>query len=194
MRHQLYHAPLSPMPDIPVPNHYGAFGVKRRHDVHRGVDLYCEVGSTVCAIESGTVVHVDPHFTGPEDDTPWWNPTEAVYIEGDTGCFCYGEIRITRCAGVLDDEKREQLKDEEFFKELPFFFKEGDEVKAGDGLGTVLQVLKEDKGKPMSMLHMELHRHGYKHRIEHRIYEMQLDPTLVLMQCRSKPKNVFGFF
>ena len=59
----LYHPPLLPMPDIPIPNHYGAYLQKRKHDVHTGVDLYAEDGSTVYAVEDGEVVIVK-WFTG----------------------------------------------------------------------------------------------------------------------------------
>lgn len=167
----LYYLPLDPMPDVPVPNHYGAFGVKRRHDVHRGVDLYTKVGDCVYAIESGVVVLIDKNFTGTQDKTPWWNDTQAIYIEGNTGVFCYGEILLRKLT------------------EKSYKWKLGDSVMQGDRLGSVLQVLKKDKGKPMSMLHIELHRHGLAYRKEHNIYDMQLDPTLVLMQCACKGRK-----
>ena len=50
-----YHPPLLPMPDVPIPNHYGAYLQKRKHDVHTGVDLYASDGAAVYAIESGEV-------------------------------------------------------------------------------------------------------------------------------------------
>ena len=36
----IYYPPLLVMPDIPVGNHFGSFGVQRKHDYHTGVDLY----------------------------------------------------------------------------------------------------------------------------------------------------------
>jgi hypothetical protein len=68
---------------------------------------------------------------------PWWNNTRAVYIEGNTGVFNYGEIQ-----------------------EVPGL-KVGDMVKEGQIIGSVLTVLKKFKGRPMSMLHLELYDHGY---------------------------------
>ena len=159
---KLYHSPLKPMPDIPIPNHYGAFGVKRKYDTHRGVDLYCDNGSPVYAVEDGVVEWEDNAFTGINNNTEWWNDTEALYIEGDTGCMCYGEITIRHDINL----------------------KEGIVVDGGTLIGHVRTVLKQDKGKPMSMLHFELHRHGYAFRRSNGIYEMQLDPTLILMQCK----------
>lgn len=46
----IYHPPLLPMPDIPMCLHYGTFLVKRRFDVHTGVDLYAPVDANVYAI------------------------------------------------------------------------------------------------------------------------------------------------
>ena len=163
-----YHAPLIPMSDIPVPNHYGAYMQKRKHSVHTGIDLYAPEGSNVFAIESGRVV-LKRIFTGPQDGTPWWNETWAVYIHGDTGTMCYGEI--------LPESN----------------IKEGIMVEGGQKIGTVIPVLKNDKGKATSMLHFALHSHGFELMIQHndlnddaRFYELQQDPTLLLMQCKAK--------
>lgn len=68
---------------------------------------------------------------------PWWNDTRAVYVEGETGVFNYGEIQ--------------ELKN----------LKVGDYVTQGQFLGYVMIVLKKFKGRPMSMLHLELYDHGY---------------------------------
>lgn len=131
------HQPLNPMPPIPYgPKHPGAFGVDRHLHVHTGVDLYAPHGSPVRAMEAGEVISI-AWFTGPSIDMPWWNDTRAVYIEGATGVFNYGEIQ-----------------------EFPTL-KVGDTVKQGQLIGSVMTVLKKFKGRPMSMLHLELYDHGY---------------------------------
>jgi len=44
------------MPDFPVLQHHGAFGARRKFNVHSGIDLYAPVGEPVYAVEDGTVV------------------------------------------------------------------------------------------------------------------------------------------
>ena len=120
---------------LPIGEHPGAFGVKRKHHHHEGVDLYCRNGNTIDAVERGIVVAVIP-FTGEHatPPSPWWNDTWAVLVEGDSGVVVYGEIRPD--------------------------VRVGDEVVPGWTIGWVTQVLKVDKGRPMSMLHLELHQRG----------------------------------
>lgn len=159
-------APLNFMPSVPIGDqHPGAFGVKRHKHVHTGVDLYAPYGCPVRAIEDGVVIKID-WFTGPSIDMPWWNDTRAVYIEGKTGVFCYGEVR-----------------------EYPDL-KVGDEVKQGDYFAYVVTVLKKYKGRPMSMLHLELYGHGYtdtwrEWKIGDPKPEHLKDPTLYLLQVAS---------
>ena len=111
-------------PDAP-----GQFGAPRKHDFHTGIDLYCEAGDKVAAVESGKVVAIEA-FTGPDAESPWWNETWAVLIEGASGVAVYGEIQ----PGV----------------------KVGDTVKQYETIGFVAPVLKTFKGRPMVMLHLEL--------------------------------------
>lgn len=113
-----------------LPGYEGSFGAIRKHDVHTGVDLYCTAGAEVGAIEEGEVIGVLP-FTGPHADSPWWNDTYAVLIQGASGIFCYGEIQPEVQVGWR--------------------------VKEGESIGVVIPVLKKNKGKPMSMLHLELY-------------------------------------
>jgi hypothetical protein len=87
-------------------------------------------------MEAGKIISIE-WFTGPSISMPWWNDTRAVYVEGNTGVFNYGEIQ-----------------------ELPHL-KIGDFVDQGAVLGSVLNVLRKYKGRPMSMLHVELYDHGY---------------------------------
>lgn len=113
--------------------HPGAFGFKRKNHTHEGVDLYAPVGTPVFAVEAGQVVRVVP-FTGEAAGSPWWLATQAVFIEGASGVVLYGEI-------------------------LPVVA-EHDFVAAGQTIGHVTQVLARDKGRPMAMLHLELHMKG----------------------------------
>lgn len=112
----------------------GSFGAKRKYDTHTGVDLYCNPGDDIFAIEAGVVVGVF-QFTGVECDSPWWNDTYCVLIEGNSGVILYGEIKPDIYVGAL--------------------------VKEAERIGSAMQVLKEDKGKPTTMLHLELYKKGY---------------------------------
>ena len=100
---------------VPQGEELGAFGVRRKFDVHTGVDLYCENGDEVISIEDGIVVAVEP-FTGEIAGFPWWNNTYAVAVLGKSGVINYGEI-IPEC-------------------------KVNDIVKEGDTIGYVTPVLK----------------------------------------------------
>ncbi len=111
----------------------GAFGAIRKHDRHCGIDLYSDPGEEVLAVECGTVVAVEP-FTGVEAESPWWNDTACALVEGASGVVVYGEIRPQVTVGRF--------------------------VERGTVIGSVLTVLRQDKGRPMSMLHLELHTHG----------------------------------
>ena len=126
---------------IPVGDHPGAFACQRKHEKHTGVDLYCKDDTDIRAVESGIVVGIE-HFTGEWDNSPWWNNTDCVLIEGPTGVVCYGEIEPVDTLKV------------------------GDSVAQGEYIADVRQVLKEGKhrhdipGHSTSMLHMELYPHG----------------------------------
>jgi murein DD-endopeptidase MepM/ murein hydrolase activator NlpD len=121
---------------LPSKKETGSFAFKRKFDIHTGVDLYCEDGEKVFAIEDGKIVNIEK-FTGEWAGSPWWENTEAILIEGASGVICYGE--------VLVDESIRREK----------------EVKEGDFLGVIKRVLKKDKGlNPSSMLHFELYKAG----------------------------------
>ncbi|MFC1638725.1 M23 family metallopeptidase [Patescibacteria group bacterium] len=114
-------------PDAP-----GRFAAVRRHDIHTGVDLYCEVGQEVVAVEDGTVFYVE-NFTGPnaDDPSPWWNDTQAVMVRGASGTVVYGEVES--------------------------LVEAGDTVRRGQVIAVVRRsVLKRFKGRPTVMLHFEL--------------------------------------
>lgn len=119
---------------LPLPPHPGAYGVERAHHVHEGIDLYCAEGTPVQAVEAGTIVAIIP-FTGAKANSDWWHDTDAMLVEGASGVVLYGEI-------------------------VPAGKQPGDTVQRGETLGHVKQVLKTDKGRPMSMLHLEFHDAG----------------------------------
>lgn len=62
--------------------------------------------------------------------------------------------------------------------------KVNDIVVPGWTIGHVKKVLKEDKGRPMSMLHLELHRHGTRdaYAWEEERPKSLMDPTPYLME------------
>lgn len=126
---------------IPVGNHPGAFATQRKYEKHTGVDLYSYDGAMVHAVENGTVVAIEK-FTGEQDNSPWWNNTECILVEGPSGVVCYGEVKPRSSIKV------------------------GDTVTRHQWIASVKQVLKDGKqrldipGHSVSMLHMELYPHG----------------------------------
>ncbi len=140
-------------PDAP-----GCFGAVRSRDQHTGVDLYCDPGTRVIAVESGTIVAIQP-FTG-FNESPWWRDTWAIMIRGNSGVLVYGEI--LPMAEVV----------------------EGKHVKAGEVIGSVIPVLKSFKGRPMVMLHFEQYNERARDtvwwKLDEPIPEGLLDPTNLL--------------
>lgn len=160
--------PLDQVPSLPGAQ--GRFGAARRHDVHSGVDLYAPPRAVVRAVETGVVVAVDPLFTGGPD-SPWWQKTAAVMVEGASGVVLYGEV----AAGVGV----------------------GQEVSAGEAVGEVAAVLRERPGKayrnPLSMLHLELYGRGARAAawwLPGARPEGLLDPTGLLEAAAAGPPGV----
>lgn len=147
---------------IPINDELGSFGVKRKFDVHTGVDLYCQEGDDVYSIEHGKILSIEP-FTGEIAGFPWWNNTYAVSIKGKYGIINYGEI----------------LPNEDLFI--------GKEIPEGYNIGKVTPVLKKDKKKvpSTSMLHLELYKEYDGKWIEWNLNEEKpeylLDPTQLLI-------------
>ena len=76
-------------------------------------------------------------FTGPIVDSPWWNTTYSIVIKSHSGYILYGEIMI---------EPNLKL---------------GSIIQAGEKIGNIIPVLKQNKGKnPIHMLHLELYSTG----------------------------------
>lgn len=128
--------PLKTKIKIPSTTEPGSFGFARRHDIHTGVDLYCKDGEPVYAIEDGIIANYGP-FTGIGAESPWWEDTDFICIKGRSGKILYGEIVINR--NLLSQTN----------------------VKEGDLLGHVKRVIRVDKGRPMTMLHIELYNEKY---------------------------------
>ena len=132
--------------EIPVGPHLAAFGVERAHHMHEGMDFYGQDGEDVFAVEKGVIVAIE-EFTGPQVGSPWWNQTWSVLVEGETGVVVYGEI--------IPDAH----------------IKVGEMVGMGQLIGQIRQVLTKNKGRPMSMLHLELHHHGTRKSSEWKVGE-----------------------
>lgn len=143
---------------LPVGSHVGAFGVKRKHHWHEGVDLYVPKATPITAVEAGVVVAVVP-FTGPAAGLPWWLDTKAVFVEGETGVVVYGEIAP--------------------------HIEVGTEVVPHSLIGVAIPVLRTNKGRPMCMLHLELHQLGSRSAPEwltEQKPEVLMDPTPYLLE------------
>lgn len=151
--------------EIPLRPHPGSFGYIRKNHIHEGVDLYCEPNDPVYAIEAGVVVNIFD-FTGEKANppTPWWENTQGVVIQGENYTYNYGEILAS--SGL----------------------KIGDTVAEGQEIGVVKTVLKKNKGRPQTMLHLELYDKSIVRAIDS--WELNtphplglLDPTPLLRAC-----------
>jgi len=147
---------MNPLKKFQLPHEQGKFGAIRKHDIHTGIDLYCDLHEPVYAIESGQVTKVEP-FTGRSTDSPWWRDTHCVVVRGRSGYILYGEI--APCVFI------------------------GDFVKEGQELGKVLRVCWKDKGLPTTMLHLELYdrdREPATWKLDEEIPDGLLDPTCLI--------------
>ena len=125
------HLPVNIIEKVPKAGEAGYFGVKRKFDIHTGIDLYTEEGEPVYSLYHGTIVAIE-NFTGESAGSPWWNETNSVLVENEHGVILYGEL-----------EPNPNIKI-------------GDVIEPDTLLGNVKRVLKKDKGKnPTSMLHIE---------------------------------------
>ena len=162
---------------IPRFNEPGAFGSIRKYDIHEGVDIYCEEGTTVSAVEDGKVV-ASYQYTGAAANCEWWNDTWCIKVKGKSGVVTYGELAMPDSLPqvTLSNGKEYGIK-------YPVV---GSKTKAGDFIGIVGCVLKENKLRPdirhhsTSMLHMELrketcHIDGWK--LDGERDKRLLDPT-----------------
>jgi len=148
----------------------GSFAFPRKFDIHTGVDLYCAPGTLVHAVEHGIVTNIEV-FTGPRVGSPWWHETKAVWVKGLSGVVVYGEITPS----VVIGEK----------------------VTPDTIIGNVKKVLKKNKNKPMSMLHLELYSHEMNETVIWKIGKPKpqhlKDPTPYLCRSLSRSENSITF-
>lgn len=161
-RHYLFEKDVSwSLPDLErYPQ--SVFGAQRKHDVHTGVDIFVPDGTKVFPIKAGKVIRVE-WFTGSQSTppTPWWNDTQAVWVQSDyfNTVYLYGEIKANVQVGQW--------------------------VTCTTELGTISQVLKKEKGMtPTSMLHFEMYSQAPEEsaiwKLDEARPEFLLDPTEVL--------------
>jgi murein DD-endopeptidase MepM/ murein hydrolase activator NlpD len=146
---------LNKAPTIPKEGAVGDFAFRRSFYFHPGVDVYCDFGQAIVAIEEGTVVHIE-NFTGPSahPPSPWWMETWSILIEGKSGVLGYCEI-----------------------KPLPHI-KVGAKIKEGELIANVIPVLKKDKGNGTTMLHFEHYVAGTKHHVTWKLDTIKPDELL----------------
>lgn len=128
--------PLKCKIKLPNGTEPGSFGAVRRHDIHTGLDLYCNDGEPVYAVEDGIIANYGP-FTGIGAGSDWWEDTDFLCVKGRSGKVLYGEIALDK--SILSSTN----------------------VREGDVIGRVKRVLRADKGLPMTMLHIELYDADY---------------------------------
>jgi phosphopantothenoylcysteine decarboxylase len=164
--------PLILCEGIPTNPHPGAFGYPRRETRHTGVDMYCEDGAIVIAVEDGVIVGHEL-FTGAGDNSPWWEETWCVLIEGASGVVVYGELK-------------------------QWNWKIGESVKQGCSIGEVKRVIKPGRERPdipghkPAMLHLELYPHG--HRAASNGFEpFLMDPTQYLLKACAAPYKTYQY-
>jgi len=132
---------------VPKYGEPGYFGAVRKHDIHEGIDIYCMPHATAHAVEDGEVVD-SYQYTGAGANCDWWNDTWCVKVKGKSGVVTYGELEMPEVASSLSVQ-------------YPVI---GSQIKAGDKIGIIGQVLKDGKHRPdirnhsTSMLHIELRK------------------------------------
>jgi murein DD-endopeptidase MepM/ murein hydrolase activator NlpD len=147
------------LPQIPSMGAVGDFAFRRSFYHHPGIDLYCDEGQEVQAIEDGIIAHIE-NFTGPNaiPPSPWWLETWSIMIEGQSGVLGYCELK------PLD------------------WVKEGVQVKEGDVIAKIIPVLKKDKGNGTTMLHFEHYKPGT---ISHVTWELDTVKPQELLDPRN---------
>lgn len=147
---------------IPILPHKGAFGAERKWHMHEGIDLYTNPNDEVFSMEDGEIVKIEL-FTGGLD-SPWWNETHCVMVSGKSGIINYGEITPQPNLKV------------------------GQKISAGDLIGQVKTVLKKNKGRPMTMLHLELlsSPEFAEWKVGQKKPDFLLDPTILLLPFTKK--------
>lgn len=157
---------LDKVPEIPQENAVGDFAFRRSFYYHPGIDLYCSIYTIVQAIEDGVVVHIE-HFTGTNANppSPWWNDTWAVMVEGTSGVIGYCELMYDSRLTV------------------------GTQIATGEIIGSIIPVLKKDKGNGTTMLHLEHYKHGTR---EHATWVLDTEKPSDLLNPRPLLKKIIN--
>jgi hypothetical protein len=156
---------------VPVAPHPGAFASERHGHFHTGLDLYTEDGHPVFAMEDGEVVSIE-NFTGPSDNSPWWEDTKCVMIRGASGVINYGEI--TPQPGL----------------------RVGQVIWMGNPIGQVKRVIRKGREHPEitgwspSMLHLELYKWEATRASNGFEKDILRDPTPLILKSFPKAKQV----
>lgn len=146
-------------------------GASVRADCARVLAAFCHTHST----DGGAVKSRSRTYTvlprQPCPGSPWWLDTWCVMIEGASGVVNYGEVTPAEgCDRFLRLVPAAQLS-------LPITppppsrpsltlatsrhrLTVGSEVPTGALVGTIATVLAKDKGRPTTMLHLELYQRG----------------------------------
>lgn len=141
---------------------YNSMGARETHDQSHlkcGVDLNCDSGTSVYAVESGNIVSIETFFNNKK--RPWISSSKAVLVEGPNGVVCYGNVAVNNNLKI------------------------GAQIKQGDAIGTVVSYYKKEQNKGTSRLRIELYRFGTIKRPKWRIGKPPpknlLNPTSLLM-------------
>lgn len=155
---------------IPVNPHPCAFGYSRKNSKHTGIDLYTNLNAKVHAVEDGIVVGIE-NFTGPSDNSPWWNDTKCILVKGASGVVCYGEVKVPHSLII------------------------GQKVSRRMTIGFIERVIKdghdhyEIEGWRPTMLHLELYPHDTikaSHGFEEHLLN---DPTELILNSFGRPHD-----
>jgi len=146
----------------------GDFAFRRSFYHHPGIDIYCDLGQEVQAIEAGQIVHIE-NFTGPAANppSPWWMETWSILIEGKSGVLGYCELMP-----------------------LPHT-KIGYNVFEGESIATIIPVLKKDKGNGTTMLHFEQYSPGTRNHVTWKLDTPKPDE---LLNPRSLLETLYANF
>jgi hypothetical protein len=122
-------------------------------------------------MEDGEVVSIE-NFTGPSDNSPWWEDTKCVMIRGASGVINYGEI--TPQPGL----------------------RVGQVIWMGNPIGQVKRVIRKGREHPEitgwspSMLHLELYKWEATRASNGFEKDILRDPTPLILKSFPKAKQV----
>lgn len=136
---------INPLPghiwSLPLGKYLPAgFGARRKFNLHTGIDLFCNHGQMLAAVEAGTVVSIKD-FSKNKNKSPWLNKTRAILIEGRSGVVAYCNV-IERTGLTV-----------------------GTKVEAGEIIGNVVRINKKQRKNDICMLHLELYKAGTRKRV-----------------------------